>query len=312
MFKIEPADRSKSKVCIALAGESGTGKTLSSIRLARGLVGDKGKIGYIDTEQHRASLYAGYYGGFDVINLEPPFSPERYEEAVKTFKDAGYDVVVIDSMSHEWEGEGGVLDMAENQTYSSGKAMVGMDKWVKPKMAHRKMMNFIMNCGMNIIFCYRVKYNMIEEIDEKGKKKVFRSDVPSLVREPNANYDITVDLCLNHNKVPEIAGKCPEALEWMFGREMITEQVGANIIEWLHTKQRDADAIIRDGATQSDLKSWYCGLNKFEQYLAKKYNGKIKELAGASVKVEPKTIVEEKQDDVKENLPVIDNDNVEL
>ena len=119
MFKIERADRSKSKVCVALAGDSGSGKTLSSIRLARGLVGEKGRIGYIDTEQHRASLYAGYYGGFDVISLEPPFSPERYEEAVRTFKDAGYDVVVIDSMSHEWEGTGGVLEMADSQTYGN-------------------------------------------------------------------------------------------------------------------------------------------------------------------------------------------------
>ena len=60
MFVIEKADRAKSKVCVALAGDSGSGKTLSSIRLARGLVGEKGRIGYIDTEQHRASLYAGY------------------------------------------------------------------------------------------------------------------------------------------------------------------------------------------------------------------------------------------------------------
>lgn len=308
-FIIEKADRSKSKVCIALAGESGTGKTLSSIRLARGLVGENGKIGYIDTEQHRASLYAGYYGGFDVINLEPPFSPDRYEEAVKTFKDAGYDCVVIDSMSHEWEGDGGVLDMADNQTYASGKPMVGLDKWCKPKIAHRKMMNFIMNSGMNVIFCYRVKYNMIEGVDDRGRKTLVKSDTPTLVREPNANYDITVDLCLNQQKIPQVAGKCPEALEWMFGREMLTEEVGANIIEWLHGKQRDADAIIREGQTQKDLKKWYVGLNKFEQYLAKKYNAKIK----LSVSIPTsETIVEEKQDDIKENLPLIENEEVDL
>lgn len=292
-FKIEKADRSKSKVCIALAGDSGTGKTLSAIRLARGLVGEKGRIGFIDTEQHRASLYADYYGGFDVINLEPPFSPERYQEAVQTFKEAGYDCVIIDSMSHEWEGSGGVLEMAENQTYSTGKPITGLDKWCKPKMEHRRMMAYIMNCGMNIVFCYRVKWNMVETVDEKGKKKYVRSDEATIVREQNVNYDITVELQLNENKIPIVAGKCPEALEWMFGEEMITEEVGANIINWLHGKQRDADAIIAEGVKQKDLRAWFKKLNVFEAYLARKYSGKIKDLSEKTPKQAEETKEEE-------------------
>lgn len=302
-FIIEKADRAKSKVCISLAGDSGTGKTLSSIRLARGIVGDKGHIGYIDTEQRRASLYAGYYGGFDVINLEPPFSPERYEEAVQTFKEAGYDIVVIDSMSHEWEGTGGVLEMADNQTYGNGKPMVGLDKWCKPKIEHRKMMNFLMNSGMNVIFCYRVKYNMVESVDERGKKTMIRDETPTVVREPNVNYDITVDLTLDTNKIPHVSGKCPEALEWLFGREMITEQTGAHIIEWLHSVQRDADAIIGDGAKQKDLRAWFGTLNPFEQYLARKYSERIK-----SVNESPKEAVK----DVKENTVKQKYEEVEL
>ena len=299
-FIIEKADRAKSKVCVALAGDSGSGKTLSSIRLARGLVGEKGRIGYIDTEQHRASLYAGYYGGFDVINLEPPFSPERYEEAVRTFKDAGYDVVVIDSMSHEWEGTGGVLEMADSQTYGNGKPMVGLDKWCKPKIAHRKMMNYIMNCGMNVIFCYRVKYNMVEGVDERGKKTLTKDQNPTIVREPNVNYDITVDLTLDANKIPHISGKCPEALEWLFGHDMITEETGANIIEWLHSVQRDADAIVSDGAKQKDLRAWFGTLNPFEQYLARKYSDKIKQVNTAKEKAPAPAKELEKEEPEKE------------
>lgn len=296
VFIIEKANRSKAKVVLALAGDSGTGKTLSAIRLARGIVGAEGKIGFVDTEQHRASLYADYYGGFDVINLEPPFSPERYAEAVLTFKDAGYDCVIIDSMSHEWEGDGGVLEMAENQVYKSGKKMTGMDKWVKPKMAHRKMMSNLMNCGMNIIFCYRVKYQLVDAKDEKGNDIKVRSTDATIVREQGVNYDITCELELHQNKIPYVAGKCPEALEWMFGKEMANETMGANIVEWLHTKQRDADAIVAEGSKQKDLKAWYMGLNKFEQYLAKKYNAKIKQGA------ESNPVVIEKQEPKQENV----------
>lgn len=294
-FVIEKADRSQSKVCIALAGDTHTGKTLSAIRLARGIVGEKGKIGFIDTEQRRASLYAGFYGGFDVINMTPPFSPERYQEAVQTFKEAGYDCVIIDSMSHEWEGEGGVLEMADSQTYANGNKMTGLDKWCKPKIAHRKMMSSIMNSGMNVIFCYRVKYNMEEVINEKGKKTLVKSEEPVIVREPNVEYDITVDLVLDKNKIPHVSGKCPESLEWMFGQEMITEDVGSGIIEWLHSVQRDADAIIAEGSKQKDLRAWFQTLNQFEAYLARKYSGKIKELAA---KNSPKQV-----EDVKEKQP---------
>ena len=143
---------------VALAGESGCGKTYSAIRLARGLVGEKGKIGVIDTEQKRASLYADIYGGFDVIDLEPPYSPARYKEAIKTFKEAGYNAVVIDSMSHEWESEGGVIWMADNQTTSSGRKRTDMGKWAVPKAEHKSLMTYILNSGMHIILCYRVKF----------------------------------------------------------------------------------------------------------------------------------------------------------
>lgn len=294
-FVIEKADRSKTKVVLSLAGDTGTGKTLSAIRIARGFVGEKGKIGFIDTEQRRASMYAESYGGFDVINLEPPYTPERYQEAVETFKEAGYDVVIIDSMSHEWEGVGGILEIAENQTYSSGKPMVGLDKWCKPKIRHRKMMSYLLNCGMHLVLCYRVKRNMVETTDEKGRKVMVRSEDETVVTEGSVDYDFTVKLLLDKNKIPRIDRKCPEALEYLFNKDMATEQTGADIVEWLTSKQRNAEAIIEEGKTQKDLRKWFGTLNKFEAYLARKYANKIKELA--VMPETPKMVEEVKETD---------------
>ena len=274
MFEIKKAERKGVCVAISLAGESGSGKTYSALRIARGLVGPNGKIGVIDTEQKRASLYADCFGGFDVIDLEPPFSPERYAEAIDTFKRAGYNAVVIDSMSHEWESEGGILDMAaKNEEKAGGKKSIGA--WREPKAKHRALMNKIVNAGMHIILCYRVKYEMVEQI-VNGKKTMIKSTEPTIVQEPNSLYDITCEVILDQKKVKAIT-KCPEGIEFCFKpNHQLTEQDGADVIEWVSSRQRDKDSIIEEGKNQEDKATWFKGLNKFENYLARKYASEIK------------------------------------
>ena len=270
-FEIVKAERKGSSVVIALSGQSGCGKTYSAIRLARGLVGPQGKIGVIDTEQKRASLYANIYGGFDVINLDPPFSPARYKEAVKTFKDAGYNAIVIDSMSHEWEGEGSVLDMVDEIKAKSKRNDVGV--WAVPKAEHRHLMSYILNCGMHIILCFRTKFIMEEQVNEQGKKTWVKNPEPRVVTEPNSDYDITVKISLNkETKFPEVIEKCPEGIEYLFPMDSyITEKAGEGIIKWLNNIQRDKDTLIREGSAAKDIKAWAATLNESELYLARKY-----------------------------------------
>ena len=271
-FEIKKAVRKGAHVVVALSGESGCGKTYSAIRLARGLVGEKGKIGVIDTEQKRASLYADIYGGFDVIDLDPPYSPARYKEAIKTFKEAGYNAVVIDSMSHEWESEGGVIWMADNQKTSSGKPRMDMGKWAVPKAEHKSLMTYILNSGMHIILCYRVKFPLHEVVNEQGRKEYVRDDKPITICEPNVEYDITVKLFLDKDtKYPTIQ-KCPEGIEYLFpNTSFISEKAGEGIISWLNNVQRDKDTIIKEGSAAKDLKAWAATLNESELYLARKY-----------------------------------------
>lgn len=295
-FVIKKSTRKDSKVLISLAGLSGCGKTYSAILLARGLVGPEGKIGFIDTEQCRASLYSDLAGGFDVINMEAPFSPERYVKAVDTFKQAGYNAVVIDSMSHEWEGVGGVLEMAESQTYKNGSQVQGMAKWAKPKAEHKKMMDYLLHCGMHIIFCFRAKERLREEVVDG--KKVYINDGLVTTTEKNFVYEMTVSLLLDvDTKFPKVI-KCPEQLEHLFpNNRYINTEAGAEIERWINGKIRTKEEIIAEGKKATDKRVWYSSLPESEKHIAKKYQDEISALETKPVKVETAKAEVEEEDD---------------
>lgn len=290
-FVIKKSERKDSKVLISLAGLSGCGKTYSAILLARGLVGPNGKIGFIDTEQCRASLYSDLAGGFDVINMDAPFSPERYVKAVDTFKKAGYGAVVIDSMSHEWEGVGGVLEMAESQTYKNGSPVQGMAKWAKPKAEHKKMMDYLLHCGMHIIFCFRAKERLREETVDG--KKVYINDGLVTTTEKNFVYEMTVSLLLDvETQFPSIV-KCPEQLKTLFpDNKWISVEAGEEIGRWISGGVRSEDDIINEGRNALDRKSWFFSLSPIEKEIARKNQDRINNIS-KTAKIE---VVEEDDD----------------
>ena len=108
-MELHIANRQKVKMKMALQGSSGCGKTMSALLLAFGLCGDWSKVAVIDSENHSSELYA-HLGGFNVLNLEPPFTPERYIEAIDKCTKAKMEVIIIDSLSHEWDGIGGLIE----------------------------------------------------------------------------------------------------------------------------------------------------------------------------------------------------------
>src|SRR4249920_1896973 len=107
-YEIRKAVRSNLKTITGFSSGTGGGKTWTSLAYAKGLAGGK-RFGLIDTENGRASMYADYFD-FDVLELTAPFTPENYFNAIKAAEKQGYPVIVIDQLSHEWEGEGGILD----------------------------------------------------------------------------------------------------------------------------------------------------------------------------------------------------------
>lgn len=184
-----PAVRENIGLIIGLSGPTGSGKTLSALRLARGLAGgDDAKIFTIDTEARRALYYACAPGekpgefrfGFHHCALGPPFRPDTYREAVLDADKAGAGVIVVDSMSHEHAGDGGLLDWHEEELQrlagadAAKRERLKMTAWIKPKMHHKRMMSSFLQCRAHLIFCLRAEEKMLAttEIDpQTGRKR---------------------------------------------------------------------------------------------------------------------------------------------
>ncbi len=193
MGKIRPASRREAKPLIGIYSESGRGKTYSSLMLARGFVGSGGRICMIETESGRGESYADpaeypEIGGYDVLPLRGNFSPEEYGKAIDEVQAAGYDALIVDSASHEWESVGGVLDMAA-QNQAAGKK--GPIVWQKPKIDHQKhfMLKFMQTSVPLVILNMRAKYPM-EEVVKNGEKKWVRSEN----LEPKQSEDILFEM----------------------------------------------------------------------------------------------------------------------
>lgn len=194
-FTLRPAVREKIGLLFAIAGPSGSGKTFTAMKLARGIANGPGRIAVIDTEAGRALHYAPKAGedadgvrtfNFLHLDFQPPFTPERYVEAIRACEEAGANVIVIDSMSHEWAGEGGCADMqaaeAERMATdrSTGKVVewkveaMTAPAWKKPKMRHQRMMARLIQTRSHLIFCLRAqeKIKIVKKQDGKGAEIV--------------------------------------------------------------------------------------------------------------------------------------------
>src|ERR1035437_2928806 len=189
VFEFKPAARQNVSLLIGLCGPSGAGKTFSALSLASGLAGG-GKIAAIDTEAGRMCHYADRFH-FDHGDLKAPFSPDRYIEAIEAADAAGYAVIVIDSLSHEWESEGGLHDMHDeildeqverarkthsgNWEFDEGKTRerLRVGAWKVPKSAHKKFVSRLLQCRAHLVMCMRADEKMrIEKVkDDRGREK---------------------------------------------------------------------------------------------------------------------------------------------
>lgn len=178
-YTFRRAVREKVPLIIGLSGGTGSGKTYSAMRMAKGMAHGK-PFCVIDTENGRASHYADQFA-FDVLDLRAPFTPDAYAKAIAAADKAGYPVIVVDSMSHVWAGDGGVLDWQEAEL----ERMAGSDyqrreackmaAWIKPKMAHKHMMSALLQVKAHIILCFRAE-EKIEMVKVNGKMEVRKKE----------------------------------------------------------------------------------------------------------------------------------------
>lgn len=241
VISIRQARREGARLLIMLAGVSGSGKTYTALELAHGLSNfDPSKIGFIDAENRRGSLYADMLPSpFLIGDLHAPFSPQRYIEAIQAFQKAGVEVLVIDSGSHEWEGIGGCIDIAE-----AGNPR--MPNWNKAKGEHKRFMNTLLTCDMHVILCLRAREKAVpEKRTVDGKEKVVYVDQGlQAITEKNVLFEATASLMLHDEGKRQDVVKCPGELQRVLGRGKgyITAEDGQAIRRWV------------DGAQQLDPK----------------------------------------------------------
>lgn len=233
-FTIRPATRSEAKPLVGLYSESGKGKTYSALLLARGFVGAKGKIVMIETESGRGEVYADELpGGYEVLSLRDEFSPTTYGEAITAAEKAGADALIIDSASHEWEGLGGVLDMAA-RNQASGKK--GPLVWQKPKIDHAKhfMLRLMQTPIPIVIVCMRAKYVMVEGKNPKtGKKEWHRSQDLSPKQSEDILYEMMVHGWIDgEHRFHGTKYTTPDLKTVMPSGQPISEETGRALAVW--------------------------------------------------------------------------------
>lgn len=231
-LKFRKAERKAVPLIMSISGTSGSGKTYSALLVAAGLAGPTGRVGFIDTENRRGCFYADSPGimralpnGFDIMDLDAPFSPARYIAAIDAAEEAGITVLVIDSGSHEWEGTGGCSEMAE----------VDKGRWNRAKIANRRYVYRLLYSTMHIIVCLRAREK--SKIIPKHESKTGKEETISLgilpIAEKNFVFEMLLSLQLDEKTHHAIPVKVPEPLAGLFpGNQMLTMADGERIRQW--------------------------------------------------------------------------------
>ncbi len=241
-FILTKAVRRAVPILASLSGTSGSGKTFSGLLLAAGLAGPGGKVGMIDAENGRGSLYAddpdimaALPDGFTRTDIGAPYTPKRYTEAVTAFEAEGFTVCLIDSTSHEWEGEGGCCDLAENNK------LRGMPNWAMAKREHKKFLAHCMASPMHIIFCLRArdKVKILERGDivpatgQAAEKSMVIPMGLQPIAEKNFVFEQLLSLGFDESSHHAYPIKVPKMLTPFFpGGRLITKRDGERIREW--------------------------------------------------------------------------------
>ncbi len=222
-MKLNKAKRHQVKLRIGLSGASGFGKTYSALLLAYGMTNDWSKIAIIDTENNSASLYS-HLGDFNVLVLTEPFQPERYIKAIETCEEAGMEVIIIDSITHEWSGKGGCLEIHERL---GGRFL----DWAKVSPRHQAFIDKILNSKCHIITSVRRKTDYSMDADMNGKTRVVKHGTKEETR-TGFEYELTVNFELINDKHLASASKDRTGLFMNKPEFIVNSATGRRLLEW--------------------------------------------------------------------------------
>jgi hypothetical protein len=262
----QKATRKTAKLRLGLTGPSGSGKTYGALTIAREL---GTKIACIDTEHGSASLYSDM-ADFDVMELSPPYSPERYIAAIKEAEKAGYEVLIIDSATHEWNGAGGVLELLDEIARAKFKGNT-WSAWNEMTPRHRKFIDTILQSSMHVITTLRSKTETAQ-VEENGRKKVVKLGMKAEQRD-GIEFELTVVLDLTHDGHYAMASKDRTRL-FAGDPKPISAETGRKLLDWLNSGAKvevdestvaDHVAAIDGAANLIELKAVYGAAYRYAQ-----------------------------------------------
>lgn len=224
-MQFQKAQRHKAKLRLAITGPSGSGKTWGALLIGKGI---GGKMAVIDTERGSASLYSNM-ADFDVLELSPPYTPERFIEAVQAAERAGYDVLVIDSASHEWNGVGGCLELVDKVASAKFKGN-SWSAWNEVTPRHRAFLDALLRSNMHVIATMRSKTETAQT-EENGRKKVVKLGMKSEQRD-GVEYEFTTVLDLTHEGHFALASKDRTGL-FNGDPQPLSIETGQALLAWL-------------------------------------------------------------------------------
>lgn len=227
----KPAQRKNAKLRLALAGPTGSGKTFGALLLAKGI---GGRIAVADTENSSAELYDDLVE-FEHANLQPPYTPEKFISAIKAAEKAGFDTLIIDSITHEWSGVGGCLELVDKIAKTSFNNN-SWGAWSEVTPRHRKFIDAMLQSSINIIVTLRSKMETVQVNAGNNKKKVEKVGMKAEQRD-GIEYEFTTVLDLTHDNY---AVSTKDRTRLFAEARPLCENDGILLKEWLISGSADA------------------------------------------------------------------------
>lgn len=235
MALMRKAQRKKAKLRLGLSGPAGGGKTMSALLMAYGITGDWEKICIICSENGSGELYVNYnqngleIGEYFIIPLTAPYTPDKYMNAIKECEANGIDCVIVDSLTHAWAGEGGLLDKKGQIEKQTGN---GWTAWRDITPAHNRLVESILSSKCHIIATLRAKMDYVQEKNEQGKTVIKKVGMNPIQRE-GMEYEFTVFMDINQDHTASTTKDRTSLFDgkvWTPGID-----TGRRLLEWLET-----------------------------------------------------------------------------
>ena len=261
-MQLQTAQRKRAKIKMGLQGPSGSGKTMSSLLIAFGLCGDWNKIAVVDTENNSSNLYA-HLGTYNVLSLSAPFTPEKYIQAMELSENAGVEVIILDSVTHEWEN---LLDFHSSLTGNS------FTNWSKITPRHNDFVQKILQIPCHFISTIRTKQDYVLT-EVKGKITPEKVGLKSIQRD-GLDYEFTLVFDLD---IKNFASASKDRTGLFFGKpqQVITVAVGQQIAAWCNAgvivTVDEVSKRINDTISIKDLLFLYQQYPEYKATLQKEY-----------------------------------------